>query len=322
MTDDTPIDPISIRWPAASPVDPASPPCPTCGMAGVARPLLDATARFGQQPRETRVLSCTACGCAYMADPLDHDYAEEAAPPAPVLAFHTQHSAGIEQIVQTLARVRRPANTRLLDIGCGFGFGLDFAITARGWKGQGIDPGGLAQAGRVALGVPIQHRMLEARDGLGAADVVMASEVLEHLASPTGFVAMLRAALAPGGVLVISTPDADGLRPESPDSVLIPVLSLGSHAVLQNAASIEALLRQAGFAEVSVRANGMSLIAYASDAPLSLVEDATALDAEYAAYLDRRQVLSRPGTSQKDFAARQQDFVRFLNGFTSLKSGT
>ena len=52
----------------------------------------------------------------------------------------------------------------------------------------------------------------------------MASEVLEHLRLPGEFIALLRSALAPGGVLIVTTPDADTLRPDAPESWVIPVL--------------------------------------------------------------------------------------------------
>ncbi len=296
---------ISIRWPVPLPLSangcgndavPSRLACPNCGGTASKGFVLQASAVFAGRPIDHTWLGCPDCGCAFVADPLAFDYVSEGEPPRPVIAFYTQQSAGIAQIVQTLARVRRPAGSRFLDVGCGFGFGLDFAIAMRGWSGQGTDPSGLAQAGRVQLGVPIAHRYLGLQDATGDADVIMASEVLEHLRRPGEFIGLLRSALVPGGVLIVTTPDAGTLRPDAPESWVIPALSLGTHLVLQTPHSLETLLRRAGFAHVAVRPNGFSLIAYASDLELELVEDPAALAAEYGAYLLRRLKISVPGS--------------------------
>ncbi len=293
------MEPIAIHWP-----DPGAPAdetahsllaCPNCGGTTRKTELLRATAAFGGQPQDITFLTCADCGCAFAADPPGMDYASDPEPIPAVLAFHLQQSAGIEQIVQTLAQVHRPEGSRFLDIGCGFGFGLDFARTVRGWAGRGIDPSGLARAGARQLGIPIAHRYFQASDANGLADVVMASEVLEHLHRPHDFMAMLKTALAPGGVLVVTTPNADSLRPDASHSVLIPVISLGSHLVLQTANSLGVLLHRVGFAHVVVRPMGMTLIAYASDQPLELQEDPAALAAEYRDYLRRRLPISPVG---------------------------
>lgn len=297
---------ISIRW--ADGDAPTALPCPTCGSAAAKPLVLTAEADFAGRPSSLRLLSCPDCGCAFVEDPVDLDYGETVAAPAPVSAFYVQLGAGIFDIVRTLARVHALAGTRLLDVGCGFGFGLDFALGVRGWVGQGVDPGGLARAGRAELGLPIMHRLLGGNDATGQAGVLMASEVLEHLRSPAAFVGLLRGALAPGGVLVLTTPDAGALVRGAADSVVIPVLSIGAHMVLQSAASLEALLRRGGFAHVSVRVNGFSLTAYASDRPLRLLEDTAMLEADYLGYLDWRLGQSKPGSDVwLGFAARRVD---------------
>jgi hypothetical protein len=105
---------------------------------------------------------------------------------------------------------------------------------------------------------------------------------------PGVFVALLRSCLAPGGVLVLSTPDAGVIAPETAQSTLGPVLSLGNHLVLQTADSLEWLLRRAGFTDVAIQSGGMSLIAYASDQPLPAAPDVTARRSAYLGYLVRR----------------------------------
>ena len=49
------------------------------------------------------------------------------------------------------------------------------------------------------------------KDHPGGFDVIVASDVIEHLVNPGGFLVCCRKHLAPGGVLIITTPHAYGL---------------------------------------------------------------------------------------------------------------
>ena len=55
--------------------------------------------------------------------------------------FYVQQGAGIWLITRPLAQLRNaPASSCYMEVGCGFGFGLDYAIRTKGWDGRGIDP--------------------------------------------------------------------------------------------------------------------------------------------------------------------------------------
>jgi len=204
--------------------------------------------------------------------------------------FYLQQGAGISLITTLLARTGRPAGSRLLDVGCGFGFGLDFAIRTMGWQAQGIDPARIAGLGREMLGVPIESRYLgdDEPELKSACEVVMASEVIEHVASPIGFARTLRNVLRLGGILVLTTPDAADLRPQTAPGALVGLLSPGWHLIFQTRQSLRRLLRRVGFSDIVIEKDGNSLVAYASDRPFRLETDRNVPRAAYVGYLAGR----------------------------------
>jgi SAM-dependent methyltransferase len=57
-------------------------------------------------------------------------------------------------------------------------------------------------------GRPVENRALS--EIAGAAEAIVAFQLLEHLADPAGFIASCRNALRPGGLLVLAVPNDDG----------------------------------------------------------------------------------------------------------------
>jgi SAM-dependent methyltransferase len=284
---------VTIDWAEAG-AAPVAACCRNCGAAGDKPPLLTARAVLPRQGRlRITLLDCPDCGCAFAQDVPAYSY-ESATADALSVGLYVEAGAGLWPIVRTLARLRLPPGARTLEIGCGFGFGLDFAIHGRGWRARGIDPSAMARAGAAQLGVPVESRFFgdlpgdDAGAGEGGAAAILATEVLEHLADPRAFLAMLRRGLAPGGVLVLTTPDRAQLRRQSPLTAIVPVLSVGAHLVLQTASSLRGLLAASGFADVRVEINGGQLVAYAADRGLDLDDDEGALRRAYRAYLAGR----------------------------------
>jgi 2-polyprenyl-3-methyl-5-hydroxy-6-metoxy-1,4-benzoquinol methylase len=241
--------------------------CPNCGVQADQSVILTTSwPRAGGGQTQADLLRCRSCGCGFFHDVPTADYEQMQTGGEGALAFYLQQGAGLWGIASNLADLGRPAETSLLEIGCGFGFGLDFARRALGWQVRGLDPSPLAAAGRTLLGLPIESRYLTLNDPelSGRFDVVMASEVIEHVPSPLAFAQTLRSALRDGGTLVLTTPDVDAARPNTPPGLLVPLLSVGFHLVLQSQQSLAWLLKQAGFTEVEVRrTGGASLIARA-----------------------------------------------------------
>jgi SAM-dependent methyltransferase len=218
------------------------------------------------------------------------DYAEEAMLERGRVPFYLQQGAGISLITRPLAQVHAPTGSVYAEVGCGFGFGLDYARHAKNWTGQGIDPGGIAALGQDMLGVSIDRRYLgDTEPALSrTCDVIMASETIEHVPSPIGFVRVLRSMLRTGGTLILTTPDGADLRPGSPPGALIGLLSPGLHLIFQTRTSLHRILVEAGFDHIIINKDGHSLVAFASDHPVVLEPDDGVLKAEYRAYLERR----------------------------------
>ncbi|HEX3348207.1 MAG TPA: class I SAM-dependent methyltransferase [Acetobacteraceae bacterium] len=257
--------------------------------------------------RHSRVLSCPDCTCLFFEDQIPPDYTEEAMLGRGRTAFYLQQGAGISLITRPLAMVPRPPGSAYLEVGCGFGFGLDFALRAKGWRGAGIDPAGLSALGRTLLGLPIELRYLADHEPefAGSCDVVMASETIEHVTSPAAFLRTLRGTLRPGGILVLTTPNAAEIARSQSPGVLVPLLSPGLHLVLQTAESLHRLLREAGFAHIRQQTDSMSLVAFASDTPFELECDPDVLRDIYRAYLeDRSRRVPRDSDLVLGFAGR------------------
>ena len=67
-------------------------------------------------------------------------------------------------------------------------------------------------------------------------DVVICSEVLEHVADPHALLAAIGERLSPQGLLVLTTPNLDGVHEGAAPGDLVRALSPGLHLVLYDSA--------------------------------------------------------------------------------------
>lgn len=97
---------------------------------------------------------------------------------------------------------------RLLDVGCSYGLQLDEA-RKQGYEVLGLElsADGVRHA-REALGLPVLQSSLEdAELEPGSFDAIVMTDVFEHLDDPVAALATCARLLAPGGVLLLTTPD-------------------------------------------------------------------------------------------------------------------
>lgn len=107
------------------------------------------------------------------------------------------------------------AGKRALDVGCGAGL-LAEPLARMGAHVTGVDAApeniGAARAHAEGAGLAIDYRAGGIEQVAGEQfDLVTSLEVIEHVADPGAFVAGLAAALAPGGMMILSTPNRTAL---------------------------------------------------------------------------------------------------------------
>jgi 2-polyprenyl-6-hydroxyphenyl methylase/3-demethylubiquinone-9 3-methyltransferase len=98
-----------------------------------------------------------------------------------------------------------------LDVGCGAGL-LAEPLTRLGAKVTGLDASpeliAAAQEHARKAGLEIHYRAGDLAELEGEFDLITCMEVIEHVADPAEFVKALARRLAPGGLLIMSTPNA------------------------------------------------------------------------------------------------------------------
>lgn len=129
---------------------------------------------------------------------------------AELLARQSPENRGRQrQLLQELAGL--VTSRRLLDVGCGDGQLLRTAFE-QGWEGFGVDlsEGAVGLCRTAGLEAEVLDFFDEALDARRF-DVVVMSELLEHVPAPQTFIKRASQLLAPGGVLYLTTPNFGSL---------------------------------------------------------------------------------------------------------------
>jgi 2-polyprenyl-3-methyl-5-hydroxy-6-metoxy-1,4-benzoquinol methylase len=153
--------------------------CPSCGLGLVLNPREDYAALYDRAYYEGRGADDTVDYCREMAEP------------------------GIRALEwQGLAESLGPVDPerRVLDFGAGLG-GLVVTLRNAGWQACGFEGEGYAHDYMREQGIPC----LDELPTEPTFDTVFAIEVVEHLVDPLPALRAIRAALVPGGRLIITT---------------------------------------------------------------------------------------------------------------------
>lgn len=220
--------------------------CPACGQH---------RSRPRGQKNNFQLLSCRTCETLFTATNPDVDQQQDydAYYTAENLAVPAFINDILDAIVATFEPYRK--NNRLLDVGCGAGTFLE-ASARSGWEAVGVEVSRTAAEHVRGRGFEVFCGELEnANCPDDHFDVVIASEVLEHVANPRAMLEAIARVLRPGGLLWTTTPHGRGI------SARILGLEWSNvcppeHLQLFSVASIKALLSVAGFSRVEVATHG------------------------------------------------------------------
>lgn len=213
---------------------------------------------------EVRARRCIPCGSLRLLDePLA--YADEDS----LIDSYVEVAAGLGPMLETLSVVDPNRVRTFLDVGCGYGFTVDMTTRLWNWESVGVEPELSGRRGAAELGITVLENIPRGPTGSSRGfDLVYSSEVLEHVPEPLGFLRAVRAALAPGGVLLLTTPAAESVDPSWPRPEMLAAISAGHHVFLASESGLERLMRRAGFDDVLVTRIGMTLYAAAGDLDL------------------------------------------------------
>lgn len=255
--------------------------CPACKTTSLMPKRLDANPPF--KPRERYALyQCEACDTLHYPDAEVFRY-ESRKDADLARKFYLEVGAGLDAMIAPLAWAGMEGVSSYLEVGGGYGFSVDFATRELGWKAANIDPSFLARTGADDLG----HRHVAAylspdhEFANQSFDRVLSSEVIEHVDDPDAFVETLTAALAPGGVLLLTTPNAAVVKAGASRELLLPVVTAGHHLIIFSEAGLRAVLKRAGYTAIHIRQSGPTLYAAASRQTVS---------ADFEARPDRQQL--------------------------------
>jgi SAM-dependent methyltransferase len=260
--------------------------CPPGLLAGQEAAFARDVARLRERAGEFVVVACPACGAdhpapglrkwgfqwvtcgtcltlymsprppeavlaAYYADSENYAYwAEHIFPASEAARREKVHRPWLARVLALCAEAGIAPGT-LVEVGPGFG---TFAALAAGSgafaRVVAVEPTPQLAAACRARGVEVVERRVEdAADELPPADVVVAFEVVEHLFDPGRFVADCARVLRPGGLLVLSCPNAAGFDIQALGAESLAVDP--EHVNLFTPSSLAGLLGRHGFTVVS-----------------------------------------------------------------------
>lgn len=308
---DAPLTPDDIDWSPSPGVAVGDKHCPVCHRVGGHSVVLTVPA-LEPRGRTLTLIRCSGCASAFYEPPDIANFSDIGHEGDDSWRFYVEIGGGIwETIWPILAAADRGS---LLDVGCGFGFALDFwQRTGRG-EAVGLELADYGRVGAQRLGVTIYAEFLQDCKALAGRrfDVVYASEVIEHVPDPAAFVALLSRWVADDGVLIMTTPAASFIRKENHSATLLAALSPGFHGFLLSSEAFEDTARRAGFAHVEIRTANERQFLWASRRPLRMTPPRRPARAAYVGYLAERVATPTEETSPvwQGFAYRLgKDFV-------------
>lgn len=270
--------------------------CPACGGHGLVQPVLQVPSLT--PPHDVLdLVRCGNCDSLFFPAGVVRDHAAVEEDGGEWGRYYVDVGGGVWEVIWPIL-VGRDSGS-LLDVGCGYGFAVDFwRRTGRG-DAIGVESAPYGREGASDLGVQILDRRLDDNEALAdrVFDIVYASEVIEHVENPRLFAATLARHVAEDGELILTTPAAEYVEPRNASCVLLAALSPGYHAFLLSQHAFVDAVRSAGFAHVDVRGEGPRQVLRASRRPLAPWRDRDVTRREVYQYLSNRVLDRRTGSA-------------------------
>jgi SAM-dependent methyltransferase len=226
-------------------------PCPACGTSG---------ARLIGSKGDYRVLTCKSCACIFVhpePSPLElenfyHEYS---------YANHSESPRFIIDRIRTIISRFEPfrQSGNLLDVGCGAGDILSVA-TNQGWNAFGLESSGAAVTLARSKGLSVEEGDFLSLPLPSGFDVIVMSELIEHLTDPASFLRRAFEILRPGGLLYVTTPNGRSLS-RWIMGLDWSVISPPEHIQLFNVSCLFKSLRRCGYRGIKVETSGLNVYA-------------------------------------------------------------
>jgi SAM-dependent methyltransferase len=236
--------------------------CPACGSRAAPEPLLAGVDRLHGLPGRFEVARCPACGSGVTLpraadDELGrfypHGYGPYAVPVNPVVrlvsAAIRRWQGWLALRSFPLAALRERPAGRAVDVGCGRG-DLAATLVRSGWRAAGVEPSANACEAARAQGVDAREGTLATVElEPGGYDAAVFNHSLEHVTDPAADLARVRAALRPGGLVLVTVPNFSSWQRRRFGSRWFH-LDLPRHRVHFTAAGLGRALERAGLEPV------------------------------------------------------------------------
>ena len=236
------------------------------------------------------IARCRQCALVFVANPptaeqlvrlysFEDGYHLQLAADPKAIAHHGREAATNFRLLEKYA-----AKGRLLDIGCSTGLFLRMAVE-HGWPAEGLEySADSAEQARSKGGLKVRTGALErGMYAAGSFDVVTLWDVIEHVPDPKTVLELAAELIAPGGLLIVKTPNCDGLYPRASLSMAGRLGFWGhpdppGHLYQFSVSTLSRMVREAGL-EVSAIEHGRIPIEYSFGKPASWFRSA-----KWAAY--------------------------------------
>lgn len=232
------------------------------------------TTSCNPQITKHEIIKCSDCGSLYYSgeDPV-LGYENEAMNKN-YWIHYAQIGAGITAMLEPLFYLGAKAKGSLLDVGCGFGYVVDFYNKMGYGEAIGLETAVYGKIGSELLGAPIINSYYADCTEIKEKkyDIIFSCEVLEHVPDPRSFINEISAGLDEKGILVLTTPSSNVIYSQNNPAEVIASLSPDYHFFLSSPDALEKLLRSCGYKDIRIDDNGSRLYAWASREKLPILQ--------------------------------------------------